>query len=233
MHPAPATLEKPPVWDHIHTVLLDLDGTLLDLAFDHAFWMESVPAAYAAARCLTLEQARAALTPRFRACEGTLPWYCIDYWSCELGLDIEALKRTQAERIAWLPGAEHFLRRLRATGKRVILLTNSHPRVLRLKDERTGVTGYFDSAISSHVFGAPKESAEFWRAVRLVEPFELRRTLFVDDSPAVLRAAQRAGVRWVYGVRRASVAHGGPSRDRREYAGIAWVESVNDLGLAS
>jgi len=41
-------------------------------------------------------------------------WYCIDYWSRELGLNVEALKRTQAERIAWLPGAQTFLERLRA-----------------------------------------------------------------------------------------------------------------------
>ena len=34
--PAPAPVEKP-AWAHIDTVLLDLDGTLLDLAFDNYF----------------------------------------------------------------------------------------------------------------------------------------------------------------------------------------------------
>jgi 5'-nucleotidase len=216
-------------WDQIDTVLLDLDGTLLDLGFDNDFWLDFIPAEYAASRSLTLEQARADLTPRFRACEGTMNWYCIDYWSRELGLNIAALKRTQAGRIAWLPGAQVFLERLRALGKRLVLLTNSHPQVLQLKDERTGVTRYLDVAISSHVFRAPKESEEFWRAVREVEPFDPQRSLFVDDSPSVLRAAQAAGVRWVRGVRRISAARGGQERPARDYGDIPAVESVGDL----
>jgi 5'-nucleotidase len=224
----PAAVEKLD-WDQIDTVLLDLDGTLLDLSFDNDFWLDFIPAAYAASQSLTLEQAKNALVPRFRACEGTLNWYCIDYWSRELGLDIEALKRTQAGRIAWLPGARDFLERLRGLGKRLVLLTNSHPRVLKLKNEQTGVTGYLDAAISSHVFLVPKENERFWTAVREVEPFDSQRSLFVDDSPPVLRAAQAAGIRWVRGVRRFSVARGGQRRPAQDYQNIPAVDSVSDL----
>ena len=216
-------------WAQIDTVLLDLDGTLLDLGFDNDFWLDFVPAEYAASRSLSVAAAKADLTPRFRACEGTMNWYCIDYWSRELGLNIEALKRTQASRVAWLPGAQVFLERLRALGKRLVLLTNSHPQVLKIKDEQTGVTGYLDVAISSHVFRAPKESQEFWRAVRGVEPFDLQRSLFVDDSPSVLRAAQMAGIRWIRGVRRISAARGGQWRPARDYGQTLAVESVSDL----
>jgi putative hydrolase of the HAD superfamily len=211
-------------WDRIDTVLLDLDGTLLDLAFDNDFWLDFIPTVYAAARSLTVEEARADLGPRFRACEGTMDWYCIDYWSRELGLDIQALKRSQAGQVAWLPGAEDFLRRLRASGRRLVLLTNSHPDVLRIKDEQTGVTRYLHAAFSSHVFGAPKESPDFWRAVRELEPFDPERSLFIDDSPAVLEAARAAGIRWVCGVRRAD-----SKRAAREHPGIPVVDSVSDL----
>jgi hypothetical protein len=103
-------------WDQIDTVLLDLDGTLLDLGFDNDFWLDFIPVVYAASQALTVEQAKAVLTPRFRACEGTMNWYCIDYWSRELGLNIAALKRTQAGRIAWLPGAEAFSRAIARAG---------------------------------------------------------------------------------------------------------------------
>src|ERR1700761_7755789 len=127
-------------WDQIDTVLLDLDGTLLDLGFDNDFWLDFIPRAYAVEHAVSLEEARASLAGRFKACEGTLSWSCIDYWSRELGLDVEALKRTQAQRVAWLPGAIEFLQRVRSTGKRLVVLTNSHPQVLRIKDEQTGVT---------------------------------------------------------------------------------------------
>src|SRR3569833_4620420 len=219
----PLAVEKPD-WAHIETVLLDLDGTLLDLAYDNHFWLEIVPAAYASARLLTLEAARTEIAPLFRACEGTLPWYCIDHWSRELDLDIEALKRANTERIAWLPGAKDFLRRLRGAGKRVVLLTNSHPQVLRIKDEITGVLEHFDAAFTSHEFGVPKEEAQFWEAVRTVEPFDTQRSLFADDSPSVLRAARNAGIRWIYGVRRPDSV-----QTVREHVNVPTIDAVSEL----
>lgn len=224
----PPTVEKP-VWDRIDTVLLDLDGTLLDLAFDNYFWREVVPAAYAASRALTVDEARTALLPRFRAIEGTLNWYCIEHWSRELELDVVTMKRAVAERIAWLPGAREFLRSTRAAGKRLVLLTNSHPQTLQIKDERTGVTAFLDAAFSSHQFGAPKENPAFWAAIRAVEPFDLERTMFVDDSPPVLRAARTAGVRWVYGVRLPSSARGGWSSEPRDHGAFPAVDSIGEL----
>src|ERR1700689_4427578 len=124
-------------WSRLDTVLLDLDGTLLDLAFDSDFWGERVPAAWARRRAISLQQARAELRPRFAACEGTLDWYCIEYWSRELELDIRALKQDVAHGIRWLPGAREFLQRVRRLGKRLVLITNSHPTTPAIKDHRT------------------------------------------------------------------------------------------------
>src|SRR4029450_8434695 len=199
-----------PRWDHIDTVLLDLDGTLLDLAFDTYFWWQHIPEMYGASRALSLEDSRAQLKPRFQACQHTLNWYCVEYWSRELGLDVPALKRASADRIGWLPGAEDFLRRVRARGKRVVMLTNAHPLAVQIKDERTGVTRYFDAVHSSHSFGAPKEDPRFWSALRAAEPFDPQRAMFVDDSPPVVRAAREAGIRWIYAVRHPDSS--GPAR---------------------
>ena len=211
-------------WTQIDTVLLDLDGTLLDLAFDNYFWQSRLPQEWALARSMTLEQARRELQPRFRSCEGTLNWYCIDYWSRELGLDIAALKQTDAHRINWLPGACEFLRRVRTMGKRLVLLTNAHPTTLAIKDARTQVISYFDAGFSSHSFGAPKEHPRFWHELVKVEQFEPTRSLFVDDSLSVLRAARVAGIGTIYAIHRPDST--APAREQQEFPA---VDAVADL----
>ena len=139
------------------------------------------------------------------------------------------MKRAVADRVGWLPGAQEFLRRVRAAGKRLVLLTNSHPIVLQIKDERTAVTSFLDAAFSSHSFGVPKEDAAFWEAIRQVEPFDHERTLFVDDSPPVLRAARAAGIRWVYGVRLPSTATSGWASEPRDHGSFPAVDSIVEL----
>ena len=189
-------------WTRIDHVLLDLDGTLLDLDFDNHFWQSLVPQQWGATRGLDAVAARAALQPRFAACEGTLPWYSTEHWSRELGLDIAALKRADADRIRWLPGAQQFLAAARARGKRLVLLTNAHPQALAIKHERTGVLDHFDASFSSHEFGAPKEDPRFWQALARVEPYDPARSLFVDDSASVLAAARAAGIGLIRAIRR-------------------------------
>jgi putative hydrolase of the HAD superfamily len=194
-HPTTVPAARPVVdWQRVDHVLLDLDGTLLDLHYDRHVWHEVVPAAWGASRGLDPRAARSRLEPRFRAVEGTLDWYCIDYWSRELQLDLRALKRADPSRIDWLPGARNFVRALRSRGLRTVLATNSHPDVLQIKHEHTGVMHELDASFSAHVFGVPKEHADFWQGLRAAEPFDPARTLFVDDNPPMLRAAGRAGI---------------------------------------
>ena len=51
-------------WDSIDTVLLDMDGTLLDLHFDNHFWLEFVPHKYAELKGIALRRLR--LTVRLK-----------------------------------------------------------------------------------------------------------------------------------------------------------------------
>jgi putative hydrolase of the HAD superfamily len=209
-----------PPWERIDTALIDLDGTLLDLAFDNWFWLEHVPRAYAVAQGLDPAEAHARIAPMYKAHEGTLPWYSIDHWSRELALDLRALKRKEGARICWLPGARGWLESLRRAGKRLIVLTNAHPDTFQIKDERTGVSRYVDGVVSAHTVGHAKEDPRFWRDVDAHLTFDRDRSLFVDDSPPVLRAAREAGVRWVYRVSRAGMP------DTGEFPSVAGVSEL-------
>jgi HAD superfamily hydrolase (TIGR01509 family) len=195
MNSATSPIAAPlPAWHAIDTVLLDMDGTLLDLKFDNFFWQEWVPVKYAERHGLSLEKALADLRPRFEAHRGLLAWYCTDFWSRELDLPIASLKHDAREKIGWLGDAEGFLIRLRRLGKRMLLVTNAHTDTLRIKDLKTGLARYFDATVSSHVLGAPKEHPGFWEKLQASHPFDAARTLFVDDSLPVLRAARGYGI---------------------------------------
>jgi putative hydrolase of the HAD superfamily len=189
-----------PDWSRIDVVCLDMDGTVLDLHFDNLFWLEVLPRRWSEARGLDFDSAMTLLRPRFEAKRGTLEWYCVDHWSDELGLDIPALKHELREEIRYLDGAEDFLDLLRGLGKRVLLTTNAHPLSLQVKDAQTQLSRHFDELVSSHEFGVPKESLQFWVELAGRHQVPLTRTLFVDDSVAVLQAARRAQVGWIYQV---------------------------------
>ncbi len=215
-------------FSRVDHVLFDLDGTLLDLAYDNYIWLERIPREWGARAGLAPRAALAALAPRFKAVEGTLDWYDIEYWSRELGVDIAQVHREERARIAWLPGARQLLAALRALGKRLVLLTNAHPAPLAIKDEVTAVRSCFDASFSSHRFGAPKEDPRFWSGVSAVEPFDPARSLFIDDSLPVLDAARRAGIGHVIAVRRPDT-----TRELRRPDEFPSVDHVADLLAAT
>lgn len=181
-------------WQQIQTILLDMDGTLLDLHYDNHFWQHHVPARFAEKHALTLEASQRELGARYAQVAGSMQWYCVDYWSRELALDIARLKQEVAHLIAVHPHVEIFLQRARDSGKRVVLVTNAHHKSLALKMERTGLQRYFDQLISAHSLGLPKEHAEFWSKLQDWEKFDPNSTLLIDDSLPVLRSAQAYGI---------------------------------------
>jgi putative hydrolase of the HAD superfamily len=204
--------------------MLDMDGTILDLAFDNFMWLEHVPERYAALHSMSPAEARTRLYAEFKAMQGRLEWYCLDHWSEYLGLDIAAIHREHNDRIGYLPGAEAFLRAVRERDLRILLVTNSHHETLAIKNEVTGVTSHFDTVYTSHSFGAPKEDQAFWQGLCEAESFDPERTLFIDDSTPVLDGAHKFGVGMLLEITRPD--SGRPSRRNSRFAGL---DALGDL----
>lgn len=189
-------------WSACDTILLDMDGTVLDLAFDNYFWRELVPRCLARERGQPHAHVREELFTLYAGKQGTLDWYCLDYWSEALGLDLRALKDASSHRIRFLPGARRFLEAAVSSGKRLALVTNAHGATLEIKRGVTGLDQYFHACLSSHDFGHAKEHAEFWPLLQKRLGFDPAATVFVDDSLPVLAAATAFRIRHVIAVRR-------------------------------
>ncbi|PHS72355.1 MAG: HAD family hydrolase [Cycloclasticus sp.] len=187
-------------WSKIETVLLDMDGTLLDLRFDNYFWQTVVPKFFASKKNITFDEAVDHLAPIFKSQEGLLNWYCLDYWSEELEIDIAQLKVETQDHIKELPHTRAFLKALQLTGKRCVLVTNAHADSLSIKMQKTGLVEFFGAIVSAHDFGYPKEQQSFWRAFHKLEQFDKSTTVLVDDSLSVLKAADTFGIQYLIAI---------------------------------
>jgi HAD superfamily hydrolase (TIGR01509 family) len=185
-------------WDDIDTVLLDMDGTLLDLHYDNMLWNQLLPARFGAARNLPPDTARTILSERMQAIQGRLEFYCLEHWRDFTGLDIVALHHELVALIRYRPNAERFLDWLRRSGKRSLLVTNAHRDSLHVKNLHADVISRIDIDVSCHDFGRPKESVDFWRRLMARHPFDPARTLFIDDNDSVLNAARDFGIQHLF-----------------------------------
>jgi putative hydrolase of the HAD superfamily len=201
-----------------------MDGTLLDLAFDNWFWREAVPRCLARQRSGPAREVHEQLMDQYARKRGSLEWYCLDYWTAELGLDLRSLKHAASHRIRFLPGARAFLHAARASGKRLVLVTNAHADALDIKKGVAGLDEFFEVCVSSHEFGLPKEASGFWSMLQARLGFDPMRTMFVDDSEPVLDAAAAFGIDAVIAVTRPDTRRP-PRADTRHRS----VEAVGEL----
>ena len=215
-------------WGGVDTVLVDMDGTLLDLAFDNYFWLELVPLHYAQARGMSAQDAREELRARYQAIEGSLAWYCIDHWSEALDLDIRDLKRAHRHLIRFLPKAPDFLAWVREQGKRVLLVTNAHPFTLAIKVAQTDLDRHVHRMFSSHHYDAPKETRRFWSRFHADEGFDPSRTMLIEDSLPVLEAAGDFGLAAPVAIRCPDSRR--PPRKIKDFPSVDGVSELLDLG---
>jgi len=188
-------------WKQIRTVLLDLDGTLLDLHYDNFFWMEHLPKRLVELKGGTIETWNTKLQAMFVEHAGTLNWYSLDFWADALDVDIIALKHEVSDKIGIRADSLKFLAALQQLDVRIILATNAHPKTLLLKFAYNNLGGFFEKIHSSADIGAPKEDQLFWHRLQQQVGFDNQSTLFIDDSEAVLDSAIDYGIGHVVAVR--------------------------------
>lgn len=188
-------------WQDLEIVLLDMDGTLLDLHFDNYFWRVFLPEHFAEVKNLPLEKSQNLLFEKFSQTQGTLEWYCLDYWSDELSLDIAELKKEVQHLVQFRPKAESFLQNLRQSGKQTVLVTNAHPKSLDIKLKNTNLGDYLDQIYTSHQFKIPKEQPVFWSQLQRLLSFKANQTILFDDSLAVLKSARSFGLEQLWAIK--------------------------------
>ncbi|MDH3359739.1 MAG: NIF family HAD-type phosphatase [Desulfobulbaceae bacterium] len=187
---------KPEVeWATIDTVLLDMDGTLLDRHFDDYFWEQYVPEAYGLKNNIPTDEAKKNLLKRYRHEEGTLAWTDLDFWSDELGLDIPALKFRVNELIQVHPYVVDFLKFCRSMGKGLHIVTNAHSKTLEIKMRKTALGDHFDQIVCAEEVGLAKEDPLFWKQLKNIIPYDQSRTLLADDNESVLGSAHQYGIK--------------------------------------
>lgn len=187
-------------WHNIETVLLDMDGTLLDLHFDNQFWLEHIPQKMSVKQGKSIQQCKQEMHDSYAKVQGQIQWYCLDYWAEQLDLDIIVAKQEIAHLISLRPDTLPFLDALKASQKKVVLVTNAHPGSLSLKIEKTQLDQHIDELISTHQFGVTKESQLLWQKLQAHLNFDPAKTLFVDDSQVILDAAKEYGIAYTLGI---------------------------------
>lgn len=189
-------------WDSVEFVILDMDGTLLDLHFDDQVWNVLLPTRYGEKYAIDELAAIRLIGTYLNTQRGTLNWYCLDYWTEKLGIDINKLEFELSCLISMRPGTENFLDRLARADARLFLATNAHPKSLDLKLKRVPIGDYFERIVSAHDIGVPKEDIAFWAKFKERCGITLEKTLLIDDNHSVLRTAQRSGIGQTFGIAR-------------------------------
>jgi putative hydrolase of the HAD superfamily len=218
-------------WERIETVLLDMDGTLLDLHFDNYFWQEHLPLRYAELKGLEPSAARRHIVTHTHEIQGSLNWYSTDYWSEMLQVDIVELKHEVSHKVAMRPFCVDFLDALRLAGKDIVMVTNAHHDSLALKMDKTLLAHKFDRLITVHEFSLPKEDPRCWQEVHKRHPFRGDKTLLIDDNLNALASAREYGIDHLLAITQPDSR--APGRDIEGFDAIHSFDEIMPIGEIS
>ena len=202
-------------------ILSDLDGVILDLAYDKKFWELWLPEQVTRQTNKSIEEAKAEIMTEIDIQRGTLNFYDLNYWDDLLNVDCMQIFQEKEERCSYLAGSYEALQRLSTLKNPKYILTNGDPRIQEYKAETQNFLEFFDSIFYSMHAGYPKESKEFWALARHNLNLEFEDAIFIDDDLKVVTAAAKAGIKQVAWIT--------PGKNRILQNGIETFASLADL----
>ena len=180
----------------LENILIDMDGVLLDTAYDNHFWQEHIPTRYAELKSMNIDQAIKITHSLFHYKKGYKDWYDLDYWSNMLGLDIEQekLSANMIDKIKLKKGAIDFLEKYHKE-KNLFLVTNAHRKTLNIKMKKFPLIKYFKKIICSHELKYVKEEIPFWFILRNKLGVDYDKSVLIEDTIDNVKSAYHAGLK--------------------------------------
>jgi HAD superfamily hydrolase (TIGR01509 family) len=179
-------------------VLWDLDGTLVDSAEHH--WIAWRDVMAREGRPVTPEVFTSSFGQRNDSILRGLLGPSLSGQEVERIADAkEALyRRFVRERgIRLLPGARQWLERLRASGWRQAVASSAPAANIEAAMDALGIAPFFEGLVSADEVGAGKPDPAVFLAAALRVGVPKERCVVVEDAPAGLEGARRAGMRSV------------------------------------
>ena len=183
------------IFKDIECLLIDMDGVILDNAYDNDFWQNQIPEVIADSKSIAFDDAKRLAIQIFNYKKNTKDWYDVDYWSNMLDIDIEAQKRSEKSfsRISLYDGVIDTLSVLKNKTK-TILITNAHRKTLNIKLEKYNLTPYFDEMVCAHELNYVKEDIQLWYMLRSKYRLDYEKTLLVEDTINNINVGLSAGI---------------------------------------
>ena len=183
------------IFKDIECLLIDMDGVILDNAYDNDFWQNQIPEVIADSKGIGFDDAKRLAIQIFNYKKNTKDWYDVDYWSNMLDIDIEAQKRSEKSfsRISLYDGVIDTLNVLKNKTK-MILITNAHRKTLNIKLEKYNLTPYFDEIVCAHELHYVKEDIQLWYMLRSKYRLDYEKTLLVEDTINNINVGLSAGI---------------------------------------